>query len=271
MRISKLIAFTLGILIFNACKATPDASSNTNSKIDQENIKLSGLYKIESLNGNAILDELTIDFDEQTNKVSGFSGCNSFFGNFNTENNLLSIGPLASTKKSCLDQNSERESEILKALSTVDEFEVKDNNLQLKNSDEVVIVFTKKTAEVKKQEYIKITYTANTRGFYEKLWVENAQMYFTNDRVAKKVVSNPIPKNVNQTLSNMIREIKIENLPNLKLPSKAFQNDGAAIAILEVETQSGVYQTKSFDHGNPPKLIKDLVEKLLSIKESMSE
>jgi len=271
MKILKLIAFTLGVLIFNACKAIPEASSNSELKSVQFNTELTGSYLIENLNGDSVSDELTIDFDSNTNKVSGFSGCNTFFGNFTTENNALSIGPLASTKKLCQDESNAIESKMLKALSKVDAFEFKDNKLQLKNGDKVVIVSKTKTTEAQKQSYNKITYTANTREFYEKIWVENGQLYFTNDRVAKKVISNPIPKKDNEILSNLIQDIEIKNLSNLKPPSKAFQYDGAAIAILEVETQSDTYQTASFDHGNPPKSIKNLVEKLLSLKESMVE
>ena len=37
----------------------------------------------------------------EPDKVSGFDGCNNFFGNYTSEGNKLSFGPLASTRMAC--------------------------------------------------------------------------------------------------------------------------------------------------------------------------
>lgn len=48
---------------------------------------------------NSIADSLTSD-DSQ---ASGFSGCNQFMGGFTVEGDQLSFGPLASTRKMCIE------------------------------------------------------------------------------------------------------------------------------------------------------------------------
>ena len=43
------------------------------------------------------------------------------------------------------------------------------------------------------------------------------------------------------------------------------------MATLQIENGETSYKTEIFDHGNPPKAISDLVNKVLSLKKSMEK
>ena len=65
-------------------------------------------------------------------------------------------------------------------------------------------------------------------------------------------------------------EIDIKNIPNLKPPSTKSHYDGALAGSLKIElaSKTGSVETMSptFDHGNPPKEISELVNKLLRVQ-----
>ncbi len=48
-------------------------------------------------------------------ELSGFAGCNNFFGTYELDGTVLTIGPLASTKKMCA-QGMDEERDFLQAL-----------------------------------------------------------------------------------------------------------------------------------------------------------
>jgi heat shock protein HslJ len=76
-------------------------------------------WKIMELNGKVIqLEGLSLQLDPSNNQISGYSGCNRFFGKatWNSKKNKVTIGNLASTKMFC-ENKSELEAQILSALS----------------------------------------------------------------------------------------------------------------------------------------------------------
>jgi heat shock protein HslJ len=68
-----------------------------------------------------------------TNKVNGFSGCNRYFvSDINVSGNQLRFGSVGSTKKFCVDQNSNNlEQRYLSALQDVSHFQRGNNRLVL--------------------------------------------------------------------------------------------------------------------------------------------
>jgi hypothetical protein len=66
-----------------------------------------------------------------------------------------------------------------------------------------------------------------------------------------------------------LKPVNVENIPNLKAPSEKRFYDGAAIATLSIVYNGETYTTPSFDHGNPPNEIAELVKEILSISENI--
>jgi hypothetical protein len=53
----------------------------------------------------------------------------------------------------------------------------------------------------------------------------------------------------------------------LKAPSEKRFHDGAAMANLKIVHKEKTYQSKTFDHGTPPKEIEKLVKKINALAE----
>lgn len=113
-----------------------------------------------------------------------------------------------------------------------------------------------------------IEYTANTRGFYKKISVQNQMISVSKNReVAEMPTGRKISDSDWTELINCFEIIKLENLATLKAPTEKRFYDGAAIANLKISTKDTVYESSSFDHGFPPAEINKLVKKLISISE----
>ena len=127
----KLFSMLLILLIsFNSC-------GNSN-KANQK--RPTGEFNIITLGENSELpDNLTINFDTEINKVSGYSGCNNYFGSFTLEEGSLTFGQMGSTRKMCFGDATKIEAEMLKMLSEINTFSFENNMLLLKKDDTILI------------------------------------------------------------------------------------------------------------------------------------
>ena len=110
-----------------------------------------------------------------------------------------------------------------------------------------------------------IEYTANTRGFYQKITVKDQMVSISKDRNSNdKAISTKISDSDWAALITDFKEVNLETLKDLKAPTEKRFYDGAAIANLKINYKDKDYETTSFDHGFPPKEIKKLVDKINS-------
>lgn len=135
-----------------------------------------------------------------------------------------------------------------------------------KNKTQIATETTMEMSDRNTQENMKLTYQAVSRGFFLKIWVEGDSLSFTSDYNLKEVNTYQISQEEKEALLTLLNNIDATALPGLESPSKAHQYDGAAIATFEISKDEEIYKTSAFDHGNPSVVIKDLVEKMLSIK-----
>jgi hypothetical protein len=152
---------------------------------------------------------------------------------------------------------------VLLVLISIKECDTQQQQLMRQNKEEAIV----KDGAQKKTEMVKeITYLAVSRGLYLSIAIANDSISFTNNRQMKSEVIYVIPQGEKEILISLINDINEKSLPHLEAPSKMHQFDGAAIATLELTTTKNSYKTVAFDHGNPPKPIQAVVEKMLSIK-----
>ena len=110
-----------------------------------------------------------------------------------------------------------------------------------------------------------LEYTANTRGFYQKIRIQDQMVSISKDRSGnEKAIATKISEKDWKELVAHFETIELESLATLKAPTEKRFHDGAAIANLEVTYKDKTYQTTSFDHGYPPEAIKKLVVKINS-------
>ena len=78
-----------------------------------------------------------IHFDAKTQRVYGYTGCNQFTGSYSVEaGDRLRLSQLASTRRACI--GPDLEPQYLRALNSVDRFEVRDRELSLMQADGTV-------------------------------------------------------------------------------------------------------------------------------------
>ena len=112
----------------------------------------------------------------------------------------------------------------------------------------------------------RIEYTANTRGFYQKIFIDNQMIAVSSDR--NDTVMPAMTKMADKDwkfLTAEFKKIKLAGLSKLKPPTSKRQYDGAAIADLKIIQNGKLYQTQSFDNGYPNIKIKKFVDKITAL------
>jgi hypothetical protein len=112
---------------------------------------------------------------------------------------------------------------------------------------------------------MQLKYSANSRGFFQEIKIEDHNVFISNDRNA---TNNQNPFKIGdkdwQQLSYLVAKINLDELANLKAPTEKRFYDGAAIANLSVTKNEKTYESSAFDNGFPPIEIEDLVKKITS-------
>ncbi len=110
-----------------------------------------------------------------------------------------------------------------------------------------------------------VVYEANTRGFYQKVTVQNKKVTVTRDRKGADAKTSAISDADWKGLIAEFQEINLDELESLKAPTEKRFYDGAAIGNLKVTYKDKEYATTGFDHGVPPAEIERFVNKILSL------
>ena len=116
--------------------------------------------------------------------------------------------------------------------------------------------------EKKDVETAAIEYTANTRGYYQKIVVQNQKYSVSKIRDTNVPADLAISNSDWKKIIDAFQEVDLEGFPNLKAPTQKRLYDGAPIADLRITYKGKEYFTPSFDHGNPPDEIKKLVDRI---------
>ena len=110
----------------------------------------------------------------------------------------------------------------------------------------------------------EIIYTANTRGYYQKVTIHNQEITISKDRNEEGVGTTTKISEANwNELVLLFNKLDLEKLSSYEGPTQKRFYDGAAIANMKVSYKEKEYQTNDFDHGTPPLEIEYFVKKLL--------
>jgi hypothetical protein len=110
----------------------------------------------------------------------------------------------------------------------------------------------------------EIIYTANTRGYYQKVTIHNQEITISKDRNEEGVGTTTKISEANwNELVLLFNKLDLEKLSSYEGPTQKRFYDGAAIANMKVSYKEKEYQTSDFDHGTPPLEIEYFVKKLL--------
>lgn len=144
MKLFSIVMLFISSLGLSSCAATSNYQVNKPLPTNNSN-SISGRWFLTSLNNAGYQGpRITLQFNGN-NKVSGFSGCNRYFGpaDLRADGNI-SFGRIASTKMACFNQsNSRLESNYLRALNQVSSYQLNGSRLVL-DGRSTHLVFYKK-------------------------------------------------------------------------------------------------------------------------------
>lgn len=263
----KFITILLTVFVLESCGNTKAATNLQNNKEAKQTETLSGKYMISSFIDNTELPEnIHLNFDATTNRVSGFAGCNNFSTSYSTEGNTIKFGTFMSTKMMCK-RFMNVEQNLLKTLEKTTSFSVENNVLTLKNGKEDLVFATKNTtSKIAQGDDYSITYSSSTRGSFLKIEIKNDSIISQKQRGSAPETRKFSTKETTD-IFNKVAILNLEELENLEPPSTAHQFDGAAAASLTITKNGKTYSTKTFDAGKPNAKIEDLINTIFSLNE----
>jgi heat shock protein HslJ len=130
-----VLAIVLAVGLF-ACKEKPAGAA---AAIGDREWALVALGDQKDPVGNGG-ERVTLRFDLEDSRVSGFGGCNRYTGPYTMTGEKLEFGPIAATKMFC-EQGIEVEDKYLPALGSVQSWELAGAELVLKAAGVVVLRF----------------------------------------------------------------------------------------------------------------------------------
>lgn len=105
----------------------------------EEQITLVNKWNVISMNGvDGFERNPTIEFDDKEKKVSGFAGCNNFFGVYKSSNGQLNLNKMGLTRKMCPDMTVENA--FINNLKSVSYYKIEDNKLNFFNTDDELTI-----------------------------------------------------------------------------------------------------------------------------------
>ncbi len=119
-----------------------------------------------------------------------------------------------------------------------------------------------------KSSLLGITYNAESRGVYLNIEVKKATITIMKDRNGENVETLELDLIDWEDICLMVEKSNVENIKRYKSPSENRFSDKAAIANLKIQYEDTSYESNSFDHGNPPEQLKELIEKILALSET---
>lgn len=134
------IGFITVAVVLQGCYLFFKPAQRTSMEITEELPSFTGnRWKLIEINGKAITEmtfatEPFIEFDQETNRVSGSGGCNNFSGEMELDQirNGIRFSKMITTRKACIDMIIE--TQLMEALSVVDNYSLNETTLLLNRS-----------------------------------------------------------------------------------------------------------------------------------------
>lgn len=154
----KKLSLILSLIFLISCgenekKEKEDELVSNENKTEEINTNLTelknqtGYYKIVELGGEEIgADEVLLEFDGDTQKMSGNLGCNDFVAAFKLTEDKVKFDPPIGTKMMC-EGKMENEEKLNEIIPQITKAEIKDGKLVFLSEDNEVLLSLEKNEE----------------------------------------------------------------------------------------------------------------------------
>lgn len=122
--------------------------------------------------------------------------------------------------------------------------------------------------EVFGQNELKLIYQAHTRGFFEEVSITEKSMVFLNNRNRINPINGSVTSEEWKVCIDLVDTIDLKSISQLTAPSNLRKTDRVPFAHLSIIKNGDTIKSSDFDHKNPPKELKELVDLIISIKEN---
>ena len=121
--------------------------------------------------------------------------------------------------------------------------------------------------DVFEQNQLKLIYQAHTRGFFEEVSITEKSIVLLNNRRRINPVIDSITIEKWKACVDLVNTIDLKSMSQLIAPSNLRKSDRVPFAHLSIIKKGDTLKSIDFDHKNPPKELKELVDLILSTKE----
>lgn len=100
-------------------------------------------WKLIQLNNvHYLTPEVTLFFNLEEKRFSGFSGCNNYMGTYETNGDVINFGPVASTRRACQDESASKlEKAFLNQMGKKIRYNLADQTLNFYENNRLVLMF----------------------------------------------------------------------------------------------------------------------------------
>lgn len=140
----KLLVLFLLLGVTVNCNETKKVITQTSS------LQLNGNYEIRTINGIEIRPSdpsaVFISFDPASRTMNGNTGCNAYFGNYQSDNNTLAFSDIGQTEMACDDDIMRIEWDLMEALRETGYYSIENQVLTFfsKSDKKTILSATKK-------------------------------------------------------------------------------------------------------------------------------
>jgi len=117
------------IVLFISCNGAKKASATASNEI------ITGKYEIRAIQGEPFNGKLFIMIDTSEKRISGKTGCNSYFGNYTISRNDFTFGPIGATEMYCEENVMKIENSLFEAFRNTTSYNFDNNMLTLSSKE----------------------------------------------------------------------------------------------------------------------------------------
>lgn len=101
-------------------------------------------WSLESYGGTSVISGTTMTAKFVEGEINGSTGCNMYFGSYQSKGNQLTINDMGWTEMACMDPEGvmDQEMDIMTMLSATVSFEIENETLRLQTEDGDELVFS---------------------------------------------------------------------------------------------------------------------------------
>ena len=121
-----------------------------------------------------------------------------------------------------------------------------------------IVLLTNCSAQ-NEHDSLSINYNAATRGSKITIVAKTYEIIYTTNLETK---NSTLSKKQWSEIKELVLQIELSAISNLEAPSNESYTDRALIGSLTIIKNNETYESSTFDHGNPPKELKELINKL---------